>query len=221
MLVVIAIIGILAALLLPAIARSKQKALQTVCRGNLKQLALGFSMYVGDFQEQLPAPGSKSKYGPHEEDWIWWQHGRGITNSTIARYVSGFQAKLFTCPMDMEARQLQTEGFLEDEPYRYSYALTSYDLTNKFNPGMATIITLKKEVFPFRMSQVKNPSAKIMLAEEDRETIDDPRFVPLGKKQNLISPRHGQKGNVVFADMHIETVTPEFGQNATNSQPAL
>ena len=54
LLVVIAIIAILAALLLPALARAKGKAKDIQCIGNLKQLALADSMYVDDFQTSFP-----------------------------------------------------------------------------------------------------------------------------------------------------------------------
>jgi prepilin-type N-terminal cleavage/methylation domain-containing protein len=54
LLVVIAIIAILAALLLPALARARSKALKTQCLSNLKQIGLGVTMYGGDFQERFP-----------------------------------------------------------------------------------------------------------------------------------------------------------------------
>jgi prepilin-type N-terminal cleavage/methylation domain-containing protein len=56
LLVVIAIIAILAALLLPALARARQKATQVKCISNLKQLGLGLQMYVDDNDDQLPGP---------------------------------------------------------------------------------------------------------------------------------------------------------------------
>jgi prepilin-type N-terminal cleavage/methylation domain-containing protein len=54
LLVVIAIIAILAALLLPALARAKMKAQRINCTSNLKQMELAFSMYMNDFAAALP-----------------------------------------------------------------------------------------------------------------------------------------------------------------------
>ncbi len=54
LLVVIAIIAILAALLLPALGRAKQKGQQAVCLSNLKQIGLGFELYLGDNNDHFP-----------------------------------------------------------------------------------------------------------------------------------------------------------------------
>ena len=62
LLVVIAIIAILAAMLLPALAKAKAKSQQTSCLSGLKQIALGLHIYTDDFADQLP-PGTSSATG--------------------------------------------------------------------------------------------------------------------------------------------------------------
>jgi len=55
LLVVIAIIAILAAILFPVFAKAREKARQSSCANNLKQLALGTAMYIQDYDERVPS----------------------------------------------------------------------------------------------------------------------------------------------------------------------
>ena len=69
LLVVIAIIAILAAILFPVFARAREKARQTSCESNEKQIALGVMMYAQDYDETMP----QIHYAP--TSWFWQQFG--------------------------------------------------------------------------------------------------------------------------------------------------
>jgi prepilin-type N-terminal cleavage/methylation domain-containing protein len=212
LLVVIAIIASLAALLLPALSRAKQQAGAATCANNLRQLGLAFTLYCESNNDTFPAPGSASVYGPQPEDWIWWHQGRDVNQSAIVPYISKFNPKLFSCPQDPGAGS-------PTQKYPYSYSLNSWDLEGEFNPGMSSIITQDRKLYAFKMAQVKSPSGKIMLVDEDRGTIDDSRWA--AEYENLICKRHNRRGVVSFAEGHVRVVLPQFGQTEANTKPTL
>jgi prepilin-type processing-associated H-X9-DG protein/prepilin-type N-terminal cleavage/methylation domain-containing protein len=110
LLVVIAVIAIIAALLLPTLARSKDKAKQTLCLSNLHQIGAASEMYVGDNQDIIVPMARKvmplpdSRLIPYE-DSVWWP-------DTMRPYTKG-DAKLYTCPNVplMQAGLPLTNGF--------------------------------------------------------------------------------------------------------------
>jgi len=80
LLVVIAIIAILAAILFPVFAQAREKARQSTCLSNLKQLGLGFIMYADDYDDFPPFAGF-----PNE-----WQNDYGYTRcwpNTVLPYI--------------------------------------------------------------------------------------------------------------------------------------
>ena len=82
LLVVIAIIAILAALLLPALARSQAKAKSTQCLSNMKQWGLATVLYCGDYEDKLPLFGDIFPWTP---DTMWW----------FQRLISGIPAIMY------------------------------------------------------------------------------------------------------------------------------
>lgn len=70
LLVVIAIIALLMSVLMPALARVRKQAKAVLCQANLKQLALCYSMYAGDYNGKFPRGWSQRPDNPHTDMWM-------------------------------------------------------------------------------------------------------------------------------------------------------
>jgi len=86
LLVVIAIIAILAAILFPVFARAREKARQTSCLSNVKQLGIAFICYTQDYDERLPLAPDAGIYS-----YLWWDH-------SLTPYIKNTQ--IYVCPSD-------------------------------------------------------------------------------------------------------------------------
>ena len=94
LLVVIAIIAILAAILFPVFARAREKARQASCTSNVKQLMLGWIMYMSDYDNRAPycwySPvGAAGPWDADGANWVTW-------HKAIQPYVKNLQ--LLECP---------------------------------------------------------------------------------------------------------------------------
>ena len=116
LLVVIAIIAILAGLLLPALARAKEKGRSTACLNNHKQIGLAFMMYLDDFETFPIHPtwstcGGKLGLGPGYQS-----NNRSIADFAqrpLNKYTA--TAEVYRCPSDA-GDVLHPEHFPKREP---------------------------------------------------------------------------------------------------------
>jgi len=88
LLVVVAIIAILAAMLLPALAKAREKARRSVCIANLKQIGLALRMYSADYREFFPCTAAGAS-----------QTAIGDFTLLVPRYIS--TQKSYICPSDL------------------------------------------------------------------------------------------------------------------------
>jgi prepilin-type N-terminal cleavage/methylation domain-containing protein/prepilin-type processing-associated H-X9-DG protein len=234
LLVVIAIISILAALLLPALAKAKSKASQAQCLSNLKQLAYGMMMYTMDNADCFPGTASRNTYGYEAEDWIYWRLGAGyppVTRSPIVAGTATASTNLFRCPMDRDNSERIAENTDGQGIYVYSYTVSSIVLNA--NCGFTSIIDKDIGFIQlFKLANVRNPALKLMLAEEQASrqrgeasdptgnVMNDGRYVPSGPATggDAFTVRHNKKGNAGFGDGHVAPVLPAFANMTTNCQ---
>jgi len=143
LLIVIAIIAILAAMLLPALSKAKQKAQLIQCMSQTKQETLGWLMYADDNNGRLPpnengGSGSGNGAADSSKSWVngWLNFTADNTDNTNLSYLAnallgpyvGKQTKVYKCPADKSpcieggqpydrVRSISMNGYIEGDAY--------------------------------------------------------------------------------------------------------
>ncbi len=192
LLVVIAIIAILAAILFPVFARAREKARQTSCLSNLKQLGLADLMYAQDYDEHYV---KYYRYVHYPDQLAWWCHMLYpyVKNTQIFECPSGGFSYGYNSRLPAGAPALGT----------ISYALPNIHQDINHND----IPQLPGE----KMAVVREPASTIMICDSTGHEIftdgsQDYHLIDIidGGSLCKVALRHNEGFNACFADGHAK-----------------
>ena len=212
LLVVIAIIAILAAILFPVFARAREKARQTSCLSNLKQLALAVQMYAQDYDETMPVAGY---YGPGwDPDYGWdftivgWGSGP-VTLGLIGPYTKNQQ--LQQCP------SCRLSGFGRPTTgYAYNTTYVGGRPDEGQSPAALGAIQSPTETVLLADAAVWSPFTNEVIGSNFLRAPGDPYYGWTGPNVHF---RHNGTANVAYCDGHAKAATRKY--NISGYDPTL
>ncbi len=214
LLVVIAIIAILAAILFPVFAQAREKARQTSCTNNQKQIALAVLQYVSDYDETMPMSAYLGRNQQNQPALI-------TVYDVLAPYIKN--ADIFTCPsyrpgIDWQAR-LQALGLNYGGTFRYTGYAPNLGLFGENFCGTA----LNRYTPVTKMAAMEAPVETIMFFDGYVKTLTStlPFSLFLG------FARHSEGVVINFADGHakwtryaaVNTIAQQFTTPAGSPRP--
>jgi len=210
--VVIAIIGILSALLLPAINRVKTKAGTAVCLNNLRQLQICWHCYAVDYQDILPPNDSVNFNGDDLVSGLSWCQGDARVDLTTDNLQQGVlfpynrSVAIYHCPAD---RSMTDKGHrLRNRSYNMSQSVNGYPEFSAYF-SFTQIPSFKK------LSAITRPGMAdlFVFIDEHPDTlydacfnnpVDMPGFIVGPLWEDMPADRHNQGAGLSFADGHVE-----------------
>jgi prepilin-type N-terminal cleavage/methylation domain-containing protein/prepilin-type processing-associated H-X9-DG protein len=225
LLVVIAIIAILAGMLLPALAKAKQKAQGIMCMSNTKQLMLAVHLYTndnedyypmvthgGDAQSGLPIGSAGRTYYPWVMGWLTWTTSSHNTNrlyvmdpqyAVLANY-SGGTHQLYKCPADKSLAPPQRAlGWTERVR-----SISANGAIGRGNKSKDDSLLQCERIFE-KTSDVINPTPSMLwfFVDEHPDSINDGAFFNAQNNAQWIDlpgNYHNNACGFSFADGHSE-----------------
>ncbi len=223
LLVVIAIIAILAAMLLPALSRAKQKAHDARCRSNLRQLGIGLHLYSDSYDGYLPPHQLKFADGTRLR---WFNlFAREVTSGyevirdpAVPHWLPGRNAPYGYNYKFLGSARVMNSGQCESFPVR----LTSFPApvtTIAFGCSDGTGTQQPHEVLAPEAIGSALPASENVLRIGNHAYVIDPPFLPAGARDqeeawafyeyaSFLSSRHLGRANVGFCDGHVESMKP-------------
>jgi len=210
LLVVIAIIAILAAMLLPAVARAKMHGKRVRCISNQKQLAVTWMLYVADNGDWLPANGHSMTPTTSPKFWVQGaffdpsqNSDRFMLDPTYAQFANYLRStKIYICPTDVQT--VNVNGV--NVPKLRSYALNAYlGWTGSWDNRMSSAYRIFR-----RQSElgVQMPGGTYLFLDVHPKSICWPYFGMHMDREaffNFPGSSHARAGVVSFSDAHVET----------------
>ncbi len=196
LLVVIAIIAVLAAILFPVFAQAREKARQSSCASNMRQISTGVLMYIQDYDEKLAPVAILDSQSVNDIPWP----------DLIAPYLKSKQIRL--CPSDPKSKE------------------NSYGLNEICFPDLSDPANLQSAVLSLAAFQTpaETVMAAELGAEDDLKTARPDAFKATAPDYDLNdsedarpAPRHFQRANLTLMDGHQKPFRLE--QFYTNQTP--
>ena len=193
MLIVISIIGLLAALLFPVFARVREGARTTSCSSNLRQLGLAFTQYTQDYGGRLPRAANYQAWSPGHAYWVAGtpgDNGQGLAgDASPFTYKTGSSADVANGAL---FPYVKSEGV---------YVCPSTQDADKKKLGYS----MNCAVSMLSQTRIRTPADIILLMDEGQSLNDGFFWAQSGTQPtDELTKAHNGGGNILFCDGHVK-----------------